>query len=338
MSKIEYYFNLNMKEQAEILHGLAPVIGRRAEILEKDIWLCQFLKLIFELPDTKPIAFKGGTSLSKVYQAIDRFSEDIDITIDYQSLSPGVPSLESLSNSQIKKLDSALRESLNQYITQSLLPSFLTRLEQEMPQLEIKTKLSEDSEKLWVFYPSAVENKDIYLPSSILIEFGGRNSTLPNNLVSITPDIATHIPALLFPSANVSVLSPQRTFWEKATLIHVECHRPNIRIGADRLSRHWYDLARLVDHEIGKLSLNNMEILKDVLRIKGAFFRSSYSHYDLCLSGGFKLIPSGELLESLRKDYKAMLDAQMFYGNLMSFDDIIDRLYLVENKINNTGL
>ncbi|MFZ3206294.1 MAG: nucleotidyl transferase AbiEii/AbiGii toxin family protein, partial [Pseudomonas sp.] len=89
----ERYFDLSLAEQAELLLGLAPVLGRRAEILEKDIWLCQVLGLLFSLPCRKPMAFKGGTSLSKVYQAVDRFSEDIDVTVDYRSLVDGVPEL-----------------------------------------------------------------------------------------------------------------------------------------------------------------------------------------------------------------------------------------------------
>jgi len=98
-----HYFDLSLTEQAELLHGLAPVLGRRAEILEKDIWLCQVLGVLFALPIRKPMAFKGGTSLSKVYQAIERFSENIDVTIDYRSLATDVPDLVGLSNTQRKK-------------------------------------------------------------------------------------------------------------------------------------------------------------------------------------------------------------------------------------------
>lgn len=87
MAKIdrESYFDLPVSDQADVLQSLAPVMGRRAEILEKDIWLCQVLGILFQLPCRKPMAFKGGTSLSKVYKAIDRFSEDIDVTVDYRT-------------------------------------------------------------------------------------------------------------------------------------------------------------------------------------------------------------------------------------------------------------
>ena len=104
-----------------------------------------------------------------------------------------------------------------------------------------------------------------------MIEFGGRNSTLPKQLITITPDVARHVSTIEWPKAEVSVLAPTRTFWEKATLIHVECQRPQLRPGAERLSRHWYDPARLVSHEIGREAVNDIVLVKDVLEIKGTF-------------------------------------------------------------------
>ena len=120
-----HYFDLSLAEQAELLHGLAPVLGRRAEILEKDIWLCQVLGVLFALPIRKPMAFKGGTSLSKVYKVIDRFSEDIDLTYDIRELVPDllrdgnpIPA----SASQEKKITSAVRSRLPQWIEQTVQP------------------------------------------------------------------------------------------------------------------------------------------------------------------------------------------------------------------------
>jgi len=280
------------------------------------------------------MAFKGGTSLSKVYQAIERFSEDIDVTIDYQSLIPDAPDLATLSNTQCRKLSDALKAALIKHVTQALVPTLQDALATALPHGTPSLEISDDAEKLWLFYPSAVENADTYLRPSILIEFGGRNATLPQDTVTITPDMAAHIPDVVFPGAQVAVLSPMRTFWEKATLIHVECHRPDLRTSAERLSRHWYDLARLAQHDIGNQALADKNLLQDVLRIKQAFFRSSYSHYDQCLSGGFRLIPPESLLHALRQDYYAMQDAQMFYGDTLPFEQMVERLTTLEQHIN----
>lgn len=197
--------------------------------------------------------------------------------------------------------------------------------------------VSDDAEKLWVFYPSAVENTDSYVRPNILIEFGGRNSTLPQSRLTITPDIAEHVPDLALPTAQVSVLSAARTFWEKATLIHVECHRPSLRPSAERLSRHWYDLARLADHEVGQQAMGDSALLRDVLRIKETFYRSGFSHYDQCIAGGLRLIPDEPLLEALRQDYQEMLAAHMFYGDTLAFESIVERLRRLEAEINSIG-
>ncbi|NYT38965.1 nucleotidyl transferase AbiEii/AbiGii toxin family protein [Allopusillimonas soli] len=333
----QHYFDLSLAEQAELLHGLAPVLGRRAEILEKDIWLCQALGALFALPNRKPMAFKGGTSLSKVYQAIERFSEDIDVTVDYRSLGTDVPDLVGLSNNQRKKLSNALKEALVKHVLEELVPALREALAQALPAHEVTIEVSDDAEKLWLYYPSAVENTDAYLRPSVLIEFGGRNATLPQDSVTIMPDVAAHVPELVFPCARVAVLSPTRTFWEKATLIHVECHRPDLRVGAERLSRHWYDLARLADHEVGRKALADTELLRDVLHIKETFYRSGFSHYELCQVGGLRLIPDAALLRTLQQDYQAMLGAQMFYGKTMTFDHIVERLSALEREINRQG-
>jgi len=331
----ERYFDLTAGEQAELLQDLAPVMGRRAEILEKDIWLCQVLDILFRLPCRKPMAFKGGTSLSKVYKAIDRFSEDIDVTVDYRSLVAGAPELAAItSNSQRSKLSEALKAELVKHVIDELVPALRDALSAALPALAISIEVSEDAEKLWVYYPSAVENTDSYIRPSILIEFGGRNSTLPQSILSIMPDIAAHVSNLEFPTAQVVVLSAARTFWEKATLIHVECHRAQLRASADRLSRHWYDLARLADHEVGHQALQDTDLLRDVLSIKETFYRSGFSNYDRCLTGGLRLIPDAPLLDALRQDYQAMLAAQMFYGKTLPFDDIVARLETLEKAIN----
>lgn len=334
-SNRENYFNLSVSEQAGLLQSLAPIMGRRAEILEKDIWLCQVLQILFHLPCRKPMAFKGGTSLSKVYKAIDRFSEDIDVTVDYRSLVGDAPELELItSNSQRSKLSDALKFSLTTHVVDELVPALRNALSAALPNQPTSIEISDDAEKLWVFYPSAVENTDAYLRPSILIEFGGRNSTLPQSTLAIAPDIAEHIPQLALPVAQITVLSAARTFWEKATLIHVECHRPSLRPSAERLSRHWYDLARLADHEVGKQALEDTELLHDVLRIKETFYRSKFSHYDRCTTGGLRLIPDAQLLEVLRQDYQAMLAAQMFYGDTVKFEEIVERLRILEAAIN----
>jgi len=139
---------------------------------------------------------------------------------------------------------------------------------------------------------------------------------------------------ILLPKAEVDTLSPIRTFWEKATLIHVECNRGRLKETPDRLSRHWYDLALLTESWVGEKALGDKKILEDVVAHKSAFFNASYADYNACLSGGFKLIPSEADHRGLKLDYQKMVESGMFSSDPPSFDKIIQILTELENKIN----
>lgn len=130
----ESYFALSLDDQADLLRALASRMGRRAEILEKDLWLCQVLGILFRLPCRKSMAFKGGTSLSKVYKVIERFSEDIDVTIDYRSLIADAPDLESITtNSQRRKLSDTLQAALARTCATICCPRCSRRLPRHCP-------------------------------------------------------------------------------------------------------------------------------------------------------------------------------------------------------------
>jgi hypothetical protein len=117
-----------------------------------------------------------------------------------------------------------------------------------------------------------------YISDSIRIEFGGRNKSTPQTNFDIFSDVASSLPAVSFPSAKVIVLAPEKTFWEKITLIHSECNRTVLKTDANRISRHWYDIVQLADDQIGADAIKNVKMLKDVVAIKQVFFRSAYSN------------------------------------------------------------
>lgn len=331
----EKYLTLSTEERSAILSTIAPRLGRAASVLEKDVWVCWVLEHLFTMPGRLPMAFKGGTSLSKVFQAINRFSEDVDITLDYRGLSASIdPFTPGLSGNKLKKLGEDLKGFVREHTSQVVLPYFQELLAAQFGLDSDAVTLSDDGEKLRVHYPSAFETSDDYLLNSVLLEFGGRNITEPNAVHEVRPDIAESIPDLGFPVAEVSVLSPSRTFWEKATLMHVECNRGEFRASAERLSRHWYDLAMLAEHEIGRRAVFDRELLADVVRHKKVFYNASYANYDDCLGGKLRLLPDGAALIALQSDFERMIDAGMFVGEPPTFADIIERLRLLEGEIN----
>jgi hypothetical protein len=190
-----------------------------------------------------------------------------------------------------------------------------------------------DGDQLRVRYPTVSESSG-YIRESVLVEFGGRNTTEPNQEHIIRPDIADELPDLAFPTPRVNVLSPARTFWEKATLIHVECQRDEVRVGSNRLSRHWYDLAALADLPIGDDALGRRDLLVAVVKLKKVFYNAGYARYDDCLEGKFRLIPNDASVEILQEDFKRMVGAGMFIGTVPYFGSIIARLRELEATIN----
>lgn len=331
----ERYLDLDAVEQSALLRARAPELGRVPDVLEKDIWVCWTLQQLFSMPGRLPMAFKGGTSLSKVFGVIERFSEDIDITLDYRGLSAGVdPFAEGMTGRQRRKLSDELKGFVKAHVTDVVQPWLSQQLREQLPGEGYALELSDDGEQLRLYYPSALTERDSYLRDSVLLEFGGRNIIEPNEIHVVRPDIAVGLAELLFPKAEVSVLSPARTFWEKATLMHVECHRDSLRQSAERLSRHWYDLFMLTRCDIGQQAVTQRDLLADVVKHKQVFYAASFAHYEDCLIGKLRLIPDEATLIALADDYRRMVDAGMFIGQPPSFADIVTELRTLELAIN----
>lgn len=331
----EAFLRLPRPEQAEMLNGLAPELGRAAVVLEKDVWICWALQQLFQMPRRLPMAFKGGTSLSKVFDAINRFSEDVDVTLDYRGFGSGIDPFDAkTSRSQIRKLSDSLKGWLRDHVHDLAAPYFTAQLRAQFESGHARIEINDSGEELRIYYPSALDSTPSYVGNSVLIEFGARNITEPNAEHRVRPYIADRLPGLDLPAATVTVLSPARTFWEKATLIHVECHRSDLRADAHRQSRHWHDLTLLADHDIGRQALADRALLADVVKHKKVFYGAGYANYDACMTGGMRLLPDHRLHEALASDLRAMIDAGMFYGERPAFDRIIGRLRALESEIN----
>ena len=331
----DHFLRLKAADRAQILDTVAQRVHRDPVVLEKDVWVCWSLSALFDTPDRLSMAFKGGTSLSKVFGAIARFSEDIDVTVDHRALDETLdPFAAGLSRSRLKALSVKLAAKLRAHVHEIIAPRMRDRLSTDVGASGYSVEVSDDGEKLRVRYRSALRKGRGYLDTSVLLEFGGRNTTTPSSLHEVIADVSLHVEELEFPRAMVPVLSPTRTFWEKATLMHSECNRPIFRTGATRLARHWYDLAMLADLEHGRAALADRALLADVVRHKKVFYNSRVANYDACLAGGLRLVPDANAVELLRADLARMIEAGMFVGAPPVHDDIISRLKALEGEIN----
>ena len=291
------FFHLSVEEKLTLLTQAANQLDLSELILEKDLWMCWLLEKIFSLPIQ--MAFKGGTSLSKVFNLIHRFSEDCDITIDYRLFNPTLE-LEHISRSQLKKISEHLKKELKTYVSGIVLPHLQEHITNDLPDDTFEIQLSEDGEQLHFYYPIVANTTAGYIRDHVLIEFGIRNSTEPCEKHQITPYLEKVMNGtdITLPRPTINTLSPLRTFWEKVTLIHVECNRDRFIKSPDRLSRHWYDLYMLNNSWVCAMALSRSDIFKSVIEYKKAFFNASYACYDDCLNAKFKLIPTHDSLKN----------------------------------------
>lgn len=334
----ESWFELSSADQSEALEVAAGRSGRPAHLLEKDIWVVWALSAIYDSPLGNTLTFKGGTSLSKVYKVIDRFSEDIDLTYDIRELVPDllrdgnpIPA----SASQEKKITSAVRSRLPQWIEQTVQPV----IEQALVASGLQAALSlagKDNDKLIIAYP-AIKKGTGYAAATIQLEFGARATGEPHQRHHVACDIAPLIDGVTFPTAQPLVMAAERTFWEKATAAHVYCLQGRLR--GDRYSRHWYDLAALAKTTHFDSAANDHELARQVAEHKSMFFAEKdvdggKVDYFQATSGDLRLIPQGPSLDALEQDYAAMLEDGLLAFEQPTFETVMASCAAIQDEIN----
>lgn len=344
MPDIKNYFDLSTDHQKELIELSIAHVNKQPNILEKDLWVCWVLEKLFNMPNYHPMAFKGGTSLSKVFNVIDRFSEDVDITLDFKSFKCAQDfdfNKKFLTNSAREKINEQILGEVKEYVAQTVFPYLNNCLSAISSGDRCTLEISESGEQIFLLYNSLFDlgvSHGSYIKNRVMIEFVGRNLILPNNNHEIIPYISTPLEIqgvsdVKFPKVEVVVLSPQRTFWEKATLLHAECKK-GIRVSAERLSRHWFDLVALWNHDIGQQAVQNRELLDDVVKHKHCFYYAGSAKYHECSDYGFVLIPNTDDLQKLRQDYDAMKESGMIPSTAIVFDDMMHTILEIQTHLN----
>ena len=319
------YRSLSAGDRRDALRVAEASGPHRAFLLEKDIWVVATLHALFEAPFGKDLAFKGGTSLSKAYRAIQRFSEDVDITYDIRAFAPDLVAdagAEALppTRSQERRWTRAIRARLDAWVVDEAAPS----VEAHLQRAGFEPRVRVEAECLRIVYEPLFDDYAFVRPE-VTVEFGARSTGEPRAILPVECDAAPFLPDLLFPQARPSVMLAERTFWEKATAIHVFCRQERKR--GERLSRHWHDLARLDDAGVADRALADRAVAQSVARHKAIFFREKDAggneiDYHGAVGGGLQLIPSGPALDLLADDYGRMLAD----GMLLDVDEPFERL------------
>ena len=312
-------------------------------IMEKDFWVCWTLRVLYGSSFANSLVFKGGTSLSKVFGMINRFSEDIDLSVSTEFL--GLVEPGSQSRNQSNKWMTNAEAICAAAVRETFLPELehvvgtaLAPLKDKPDQrwLEFMIDKASNSPVILFHYPTTQHSGFDYLKRSVKLEFGSLTEQQPVGNYPIKPWLADAFPQL-FPdwSCGVVALEIERSFWEKATILHVEYHRPTHKIMPDRYSRHYADTAALAQHPDGQRAVRLSNIRQQVVDWKARFFGSSWARYNLAVPGSFRLVPTDQRVNALKRDYEAMRN--MYISMPPSFEEIMLQLAELESQINVEG-
>jgi hypothetical protein len=318
---------LSQDKRDELFTATANKKNITKSIVEKDFWVVWTIAKIFEDESlNKILKFKGGTSLSKVFKLIDRFSEDIDLILDWTTVTELNP-LDNRSKNQQDKFNKSINESAKEYIKDIILPKVSSLL---VPTCGCQIDKA-DGFSINIKYPTAF--KDNYLRPEILLEIGPLASWLPSDVFKISSMVAEEYPDIFKKEkCAVDTIVAPRTFWEKATILHHEANRPDDIPMPTRYSRHYYDLSLMAQSKFKDIALADTKLLENVVEFKQKFYPRKWARYEDAKAGTLKLLPPKFRYVQLEKDYKAMQD--MIFGDSPKFDEIMGVLGELEDEIN----
>jgi Nucleotidyl transferase AbiEii toxin, Type IV TA system len=316
--------------------------------VEKDFWVCWTLDALFNrLPAGGPrLLFKGGTSLSKGYGLISRFSEDVDVTVFRDDLGQhaSVADLEALSGRKRKAKLEEIKAACQAHIAgplkdqlSGLLAASLADAGLDAPQAHVELDADDpDQQTLLLWYPSVSAQADGYIRPAIKIESGAKSALDPNHPRVVKPYVDDVLPDLDLSIPNVTTVDPERTFWDKVVIAHGLRRwfekRGELRGGGQRVSRHYYDLHQLMQAAVGPAAAADRDLGADCVAHAKMFFNSPDLDLASATPGTFTLSPSDKMLAALTQDYAAM--AGMIFGDVSALDDVLASVADLEIRLN----
>lgn len=343
-SKFHEVMGASMDARAGLFRTTGERLGTTAQNIEKDFWVCWVLDALFNGRTKGPrLLFKGGTSLSKGFGLIQRFSEDVDVTVFRDDLGQAY-SFEQLEAMSRKKRDRALddiKAACEQYINgelqdrlKELAAALASRTGIPADQLVVQPNPA-DSQSLLVRYPTATPDDD-YIEKIVKIESGAKSALDPNSVRTIVPYCSEDIPDLDLAVHNVTVVDAERTFWDKVVILHGRRRwfeiRGNLLGGGHRVSRHYYDVHELMNSDVGKRATKDLNLGADCVNHARMFFNRPAFDLESAHPPSFVLTPEGDMYDELRRDYAAM--AGMIFGNAPPSEAIVESVVDLEHAIN----
>jgi hypothetical protein len=338
------FIDLSRQDQIDVLDRVSGELNiRQKEVIEKDWWVTAVLRAMFSLPYAEHISFKGGTSLSKCWHLIDRFSEDIDIAIDREYLGfTGDLSKNQISDKLRRAACSFVREKMQYDLAQQLCETGIDK-EKFGVKVDITPITTTDPEVININYDSALDGElsitvtDFerqYILPKVKVEVSGRSMSEPVQEIALSSMIDQVYATAPFAEKPfmVRAVLPERTFLEKVFLLHEEFAKPRDLIRVERMSRHMYDIGQILKTPIAEKAIQNEQLYHQVVEHRRKFIGIRGFDYDMLYPATLSIIPPTEVAEQWRKDYENMR-LYMIYGESVSFDTLIEQLAELQNRI-----
>jgi predicted nucleotidyltransferase component of viral defense system len=332
MAKIDFY-SIDKTEKEAIFKEVAEHKGMKAFVVEKDWWVCRTLEIIFQMPIREHLVFKGGTSLSKAWKIINRFSEDIDLAIDKEFFE-GFKG--DISKTQIGKL----RKLAGAYTTGTFFEELQENFRKKgFTELEFKVIEAKDSDQdprvLEIYYPKIIHVDSEYVLPRVQIEVSCRSLREPFSIKSFGSlvDEFYEGSSFSYPLFNVPTVNAERTFLEKMFLLHEEFHRPVDKIRVDRLSRHLYDVLQLTKAGVAERAVKDKVLYETIVVHRHKFSRVGEVDYNLHNPETLNPIPPDKVISDWEVDYAKMKEAMIYDEDKPRFEDLINNLNDLKSKL-----
>lgn len=304
------------------------------QVIEKDWWVTQVLRAMFSLPYAEQLSFKGGTSLSKCWHLIDRFSEDIDIAVSRDFFGyGGTLSRTQISDKLRRAACSFVREKMQFDLHDALVNQGIADDKFKVT-VNITPISTTDPETIIVEYDSALPESP-YIHHNVLIEVSGRSMQQPVRCESVCSLIDQHLPQTVVaekPFSIPNVVTPERTFLEKIFLLHEEFHKPAAEIRTNRMSRHLYDIVTMMKAGIDAKALYDEELYRSIVEHRRRFVNMKNFDYNTLYPSTLRILPPDSVMDLWRKDY-AQMQLSMIYGESPSFEEITTCLTKLEDEV-----
>lgn len=332
------WLDIEKERRIAILENISNQTGLSGVSVEKDWWVTMVLKALFAMSFAEHLSFKGGTSLSKCRNLIERFSEDVDIAINREYLGFGRELSKTQISDKLRRASCAFtRGVLTDELRNQLLHLGIDGSLFSIP-INISAVTTTDPETIEIHYTSDYE-EDSYISKRVLIEVSGRSMSEPMERIPINSIISNMYPTASFADENfeVNAVSPKRTFLEKAFLLHEEFHKLNSEIRVDRMSRHLYDLGKLSETQIAKEALADTELYFSIIDHRRKFIGLKGFDYNTLNPQSISFIPPDNVVVKWKEDYKKM-QSSMIYGKSLSFEDLIERIKELNDQFKQINL